>query len=155
VIKFHDARRALWRIWSRTNRYIYSDRYIKIILYYLYLHHSRFKKKVLKSDEMFNCLSYHVLLYSDIAIGTCVYEVIDMHCSSHCYVGGNDCICKYKTIIYTFISVYDWCRSFNSFIWAKSSFTCQYFRFVTPNSDNDVIACLPFQFWHYYSSLQI
>jgi hypothetical protein len=38
MIKFQEAQRALLRILSGTNRYLYPDRYIKMIPYYLYLH---------------------------------------------------------------------------------------------------------------------
>jgi hypothetical protein len=44
-------------------------------------------------------LCHHVLLYCDVAIG--IYEMIDKHCSSQCYIGGNSCKCKYFTLFST------------------------------------------------------
>jgi hypothetical protein len=91
---FHEARRALWRIWSRTNRYLYPDRYIKMILTFVIDNYSRFKKTMWKSNKMlkFNSLSPRA---SILWRSKCIYEVIDMYCSSQCYVGGNNCKCKY------------------------------------------------------------
>jgi hypothetical protein len=70
VIKFYDTRRALWRIWSRTNWYLYPDRYTKMIPYYLYLHlwsitSPDFKQDCLKSDKM---------LKFKLSVTTCFYN---------------------------------------------------------------------------------
>jgi hypothetical protein len=49
---------------------------------------------VQKATKCWNLtLFHHVLLYCHVVIG--IYEVIDMHCWSQCYVGGNSCKCKY------------------------------------------------------------
>jgi hypothetical protein len=51
------------------------------------------KKKRKKATESWNLtLCHHMPLYCDVAIG--IYEVIDTHCLSNCYVGGNSCKCK-------------------------------------------------------------
>jgi hypothetical protein len=91
----------MWRIWSRTNRYLYPDRYIKMVPYYLYLHLwsitiSDLKKNVKKMTKYWNLTlspRASILWHSK-----CIYEVIDMHCSSQCYVGGDSCKCKYCDI---------------------------------------------------------
>jgi hypothetical protein len=60
--------------------------------------YSQFKKKCEKSDKMlkFNSLSPRA---SILRRSKCIYEVIDRHCSSQCYVGGNSCKCKYCDIV--------------------------------------------------------
>jgi hypothetical protein len=99
--------------------------YIKIIRYYLYLHlwsitipsfKKMFKKTPTKWWNLTLC--HYLLLYCDVAIG--IYEVIDTHCSSQCYVGGNSCECKYSSLdgMYygTAMSVHSWFSILNNCI---------------------------------------
>jgi hypothetical protein len=76
-----------------------TDRYIKMIPYYLYLHLWSITDKMLKLNSLSTCAS--ILWRSK-----CIYEVIDTHCSSQFYVGGNSCKCKCKKLKLYYIYIY-------------------------------------------------
>jgi hypothetical protein len=89
------------------NRYLYPDRYINMIPYYIYLHLWSITYPVLKMfKELTICWNWavccHMLDYTVTSCDLCkwprigIYVVIDMHCLSQCYVGGNSC--KYYII---------------------------------------------------------
>jgi hypothetical protein len=80
------------------NDHIPTGIYIPINTLFTFVidNHSRFKMLKFNSQNP----GHHVLLYCDIAVG--IYEVIDTHCSSQCYIGGNGCRCKYVYVcVYT------------------------------------------------------
>jgi hypothetical protein len=85
-----------------------------MILYFLYLHLwsitiPDFWKRVKKATKCWNLTPcHHVILYCDVT--KCIYEVIDTHCSSQCYVGGNSC--KYRYLDMKQICQILWCPLF-------------------------------------------